>query len=164
MGEKIGYIQRRSRTITPEQQTQELLALGCQQIYEDLDDFLSEATLREDDMLMVWSIGIIGRVNITRAFLAAAKANCSGIYSAKAKRFYSLDLPHAQTIHDAYEEMKQHEDKVRSEATKGKSGRQPSGAWDKQADIRALADDGVHIDDLAIRFGASSATIRRIIK
>lgn len=163
MGEKIGYIQRRSRTITPDAQEREMKESGLSVIYDSLDDAINPASLREGDTLCVWSMGIIGRVNITRAFLAVATAGGEGIYSMKAKRLYPAKLPHAQTIHDAYDEIRAYENMVRSEATKGKSGRKKSTVWLHTDRVKELHADGLHIDDLAEKFKCHGSTIRRII-
>lgn len=163
MSYKIGYKQRRSRTITPDRQAQELNDYGVDVIYDDLDEAIAAGGIRKGDMLCVWNMGIIGRARIHEVFLAMAKGGGAGIYSIKCKTLYPSSLPHAQHIHDAIQEIKGVEDKARSGATKDKSGRHKSTVWLHADRVNELYGDGMHIDDLAEKFKCGSSTIRRII-
>lgn len=163
MSYKVGYIQRRSQSIVPDRQKEELEICGVDVVYNNLDDALAESSIRKGDTLCVWSMGIIGRVRVHEAFLAVAKAGGKGIYSLKTKKLYPSKLPAAQHIHDAIQEIKGFEDKVRTVATGEVSGRKPLLSEAQRARARDLHTDGVHIDDIAMKLKCSSSTIRRIL-
>jgi len=166
----VGYIQRRSGSMTPDQQRSELINYGVttptgrdQPIYESLEDALHPASVDRGATLIVWELGIIGLRDIVSAFVAVAAAGGKGIYSIKTKTFYPCHEEADQKHLKAKEEITKFNSKVRTESAASKGGRKPADAWEHKDEIISLSAHK-HNNDLAVQFKCSPATIRRILQ
>ena len=171
MTDLVGYIQRRSGSLTPDEQRAELIKYGIPEhrdpkttpIYDDLDEIFHGLTIREGDRLVVWELAIHRLGNINKAFVELGKLGGEGIYDIKDKEFYpcheEADKKHAR----ARAVIVKANSKVRVENSEGKSGKPLSKAWANDDKIKRLASKGKHPADLANEYGVSKSTINRII-
>tara|TARA_R110000772_G_scaffold263636_1_gene383508 strand:- start:213 stop:740 length:528 start_codon:yes stop_codon:yes gene_type:complete len=162
MGYYLGYASRRSNVIIPSEQKKLIHDFGAATVHDDLDETLD--CLREGDVLVVYSIAILGRVHFHKAFLAVANAKGKGIYSLKSKKLYPAKLPDAELQKDAYDEIQAVERRNAAKMGKEFGGRHKGSVWSNAERIKALYADDWHIDDLAAKFKTSTPTIRRILK
>ena len=169
MTDLTGYIQRRSGSLTPDEQADELRKYGVvcggkpehDPIYDELDDAIPST--EKAGHLVVWELAIIGLGNINRVFVELGKVGAEGIYDIKDKEFYpcheEADKKHAR----ARAVIVKANSKVRVENSEGKSGKPLSKAWANDDKIKRLASKGKHPADLANEYGVSKSTINRII-
>lgn len=165
-----GYIQRRSGSLTPDEQRKELIKYGVGKglkydpIYDELDQVLYPGVIREGYRLVVWELGIIGLANIDKAFVGVGGLGGEGIYSIKAKKFYPCH-EEADKKHQAVRrEITKFNSKVRNDSTENKGGAPKKDAWQDAGHIKYLAEKGKRPDDLAKEYEVSRSTIDRIIK
>lgn len=166
MGHKIGYIQRKSGTLTPARQEQELLDYGVKKanIHDTLEGITRPGEFQKsDDVLIVWDLSVIGKRHIDAVCANIALGGSEGIYSIKDKRVYRVANPATQDRSDMMDVFNGVEYKDRSRAAKGKAGRPMALSPEQVARARALKADDVHIDDIAHKIGVSSSTIRRAL-
>jgi len=166
MEHKIGYIQRKSGTLTPTKQEQELLAHGVlkDNIHSTLEGITRQGEFRKpDDILVVWDLSVIGKRDIDAVCVNIALGGSKGIYSLKDKRTYRVSNPATQDRADMMAALNGAEYKDRSRAAKGKAGRPLALSPDQVSRAKTLKADDVHIDDIADKIGVSSSTIRRAL-
>lgn len=172
MANLIGYIQRRSRTLTPDQQREELIRYGVPEyknkkespIYSDLDEVFHPLVIREDDRLVVWGLEVIGLANLDKAFVGIGELGGAGIYDLKNKEFHPCH-PEGDKKHKAARAVVvAFNSRVRAKGGEDKGGKPLSGVWAKADEIVALDQGEMHVDDIAVKFKTSKSTINRILK
>lgn len=166
MEHKIGYIQRKSGTLAPARQEQELLDYGvCKDhIHNTLEGITKPGEFnRTSDVLVVWDLSVIGKRDIDAVCVNIAYGGSKGIYSLKDKRLYRVKNPTTQDRADMMSALNGAEYKARSRAAEGKAGRPMALSSDQVSRARALKAEDVHIDDIAHKIGVSSSTIRRAL-
>jgi len=164
MVHKIGYIQRKSATISPIRQEQELLDYGVSEanIHTTLEGITRPGEFHQPgDVLVIWDIAVIGKRDINAVLTNIASGGSKGIYSIKDKRLYRVKNPATQDMADMMASLNGTEYKVRSKAGKGKSGAKKKLTPDQIDRARDLKDADMHIDDIAVKFEVSASTIRR---
>lgn len=172
MTQLTGYIQRRSGTITPDQQREALIEYGVLEhkdpkmspIYDDLDEALHPLSIREGDQLVVWGLEVIGLANINKAFVGVGAVGGKGIYDLKNKVFYPCDKRADQKHEKARASIVAFNSRVKSKNGKDKGGKPLSGVWANSKEIVALEKAEMHVDDIAAKFKTSKSTINRILR
>jgi len=169
MTHKIGFVEKNASVPIKSVQEKVLKEFGCDTIHicDEKFDALKAALadLRgENDVLVVYSIAIIGKHWWPKVCLAIGEAGAYGIYSRKTDRLYKFTHKEAKENYDACMEIETALRARLSTAAQNNSGKPKSGAWKHQKQIQALVDDNNDIDELAAKYGVSAATIRRIAK
>lgn len=171
MTKLTGYIQRRSGSLTPDQQREVLREYGIvcggdpkhDPIYDTLEDALP--SVKKGSQLVVWELGVIGLGNINKVFTELGKLGAEGIYTLKKPHKLWPCHPEADQKHaDARLEITKFNSRVRTDSTKVNSGKPLSDAWAEQDEIRSLSENDMHVDDIAAKFKVSRSTIDRILK
>ena len=166
MVHKIGYIQRKSGTLTPSRQEQELLDYGVRKehIHNTLEGITRPSEFNKpSDILVVWDLSVIGKRHIDAVCANIAFGGSQGIYSIKDKRVYRVANPATQDRSDMMGVLNGIEYKERSRAAKGKAGRPIKLSPEQVARARDLMAADMHIDDIADKLKVSSSTIRRAL-
>jgi len=174
MVHKIGYIQRKSGTLTPARQEQELLDYGVKKanIHDTLEGITRPGEFQKpDDVLIVWDLSVIGKRDLDAVCVNIAYGGSKGIHSIFDKKTYRVKNPATKDRADMMAALNGAEYKDRSRAAKGKAGRSPILEPDQIDRAKALAAQEVHIDDIAFKTKnrktgkpVSSSTIRRALK
>lgn len=172
MTDLTGYIQRRSGTLTPEQQREELIRYGVPEhkdpktspIYNDLDEVLHPLVIRKGDRLVVWGLEVIGLGNLDKALVGVGKLGGEGIYDVKNKEFHECHPVADQKHAKARAVIVAFNSGVRAKGGKAKGGRLLTGVWGKSEEVVQLFKNDMHEADIAVKFKTSKSTIGRILK
>jgi len=165
---KIGFIEKNADVPIKSVQEKALKEYGCDVIHicEDKFDALHAAIadLRGEDLLVVYSIAVIGKNYWPNVCMALGQGGSHGIYSVKTGKRYSFTYEEAKKNYDACMEIEAAmKDRV-AKMGANNSGKPKSKAWKHVKQIQALVDDNTDIDELAAKYDTSAATIRRIAK
>ena len=169
MTHKIGFIEKNADVPLKSVQHKALMEYGCvatsihesETKYEAMKSALLD--LREDgDLLVVYSIAVIGKHWWPKVCLAVAEIEGQGIYSVKTGKLYIFTPEEARKNYDACMEIEAAMKRRVAKMGANNSGKPKSGAWKHLKQIQALIDDNMDIGELAAKYGTSEATIRRI--
>jgi len=169
MTHKIGFVEKNSDVPIKSVQRKALNEYGCNTIHEDDTKYIAlnaalEDLRRSDDVLVVYSIAIIGKNWWPKVSLAVAEVGAQGIYSVKTGKLYDFTYEEAKKNYDACMEIENAMKARVAKMGKNNSGKPKSGVWKHVKQIQALIDDNMDIGELAAKYGTSEATIRRIAK
>lgn len=169
MTHKIGFVEKNSDVPIKSVQQKALKEYGCDtiHIYEDKYDALNAALedLRgKDDLLVVYSIAIIGKHWWSKVCFAMSVMETPGIYSIKTGNTYVFPYKEAKLNYDACMEIENAMKARVAKMGKNNSGKPQSKVWKHAKQIQALIDDNMDFGELAAKYGTSEATIRRIGK
>jgi len=169
MTHKISFVEKNADVPLKSVQYKMLAEYGCTSIhknetkYQAMKDALAD--LRgKDDVLVVYSIAVIGKHHWPKVWLAVADVGAQGVYSLKTGELYSIGYHDAKQNYDACMEIENAMKARVAKMAKNNSGKPQSKVWKHAKQIQALIDDNWDIGELAAKYGTSEATIRRIGK
>lgn len=169
MSHKIGFVEKNADVPLKSIQEKALKEYGCDTIHICEDKFEAlDAAIKDlrsiDDLLVVYSIAVIGKHRWHKVKLAVTEVGAQGIYSVKTSKLYKWEWEAAKDDYDACMEMENAMKARVAKMAKNNSGKPQSKVWKHAKQIQALIDDNMDIGELAAKYGTSEATIRRIAK
>lgn len=166
MNYKLGYIADRTGVPSMAQQKIKLMDSGvdANDIYDNLDDCL--ASIRIGDVFVVYTTAILGRNKLNQTFVTLSDKLAKGCQSLKTSHLYDCKTNQAgiQELALAWKELDDVTKNQMAAVGRQLGGRKQGDVWKKKDEIEKQRNQGVSWKELSEVYGASEATLRRILK